>query len=589
MNAADSQYVNFSLPEDVSAELPALQRKQLIMQMLLQRGLQPTPMPENYGRRASPVSPLAPLAQMLQTVIGAKGAQSADTEAAGLAGRYNKSITDTLMAAQQARTGMPAMEGTPATGPTGQTSPSAGVPGVPAVPGNLDVANMLMVRNPITRPLGMELTKQSMESAAFVDALQKERARQEGGVPSSTGAGTVLAPGITLPPGVPRSALGGPAQGQPMSLYMRVDPTGKTYMEALGKDYERQHTPWVNRGYGGGTWDAAGIYHPDPASAQQAKELEQVKADIKAGYDNPITIHFSGGQDVILSPFETKEYYTTGKLPARYGGGGTPGPAAKGAGKMENSFAPSASATRGLGTPGLTQSQEDIIRQKGETSAAQQLGEGMGKEGTAVFSEGAQAVQANRQLDNMTQIATGFTPDRFQALKSTYGAYLAALPGMDEAQVNKMLGTSIGDIRALTSQAVQMAGKLTRQTDSQPSQIQFLKNLQSMPNADMTEEGFKKVIAYMKDMNNYRIEKMLAQQQWLQRPGGNISGFEADWAQKSKNLPFIWNQPSSKTKAPVAPKGVPGTVDTTSGAVVKPMAKPGQGSTPSGWSIEEIK
>lgn len=609
-----SQLFQSGLPPDISVEAQNLAQRQEILKALLGRSLQPTE-PFNYGRRASAISPLAPIAQVATAMMAGKGLRDTNAQGADLAARYNASIPQAMLLAEQARNGSPEVPGAPATGPTGNTSPSAATPAQAATPGNTTVSNAILMQHPATRALGMEMAKRNMEMQAFIDAAKKVQ-----GTGTAAAGGTGAGGGGV--PGAP-AGFGGPAGGQPMEFWLNSDPTGKTYVEQLAKDYMETQKPVIDRGYGVGRI-VNGKFVPDPASIDQIQKVEQLKANIAAGYKDPIVIHFSGGQDVQLSPFEAKAFYETGQLPARIQGQGAPGPTSNWVGKepegqftgdlqsiteelgrikdpveraaaqraLQNQLgkvAPGATAPAapaGLGTPGVTQSQPDLIRQAGDKAAAVQIGEGQGKEATAVFSDGAQAVQANRQLDNMSSLVTNFNPNRFQSLKSTFAAYLNGA-GISEETTNKLLGTNVGDIRALTSQAVQLAGKLTRQTDAQPSQIQFLKNLQSMPNADMTAKGFAQVIAYMKDVNNYRIEKMIAQQQWLGSEPG-IGGFEAAWAEKAKTLPFIWNQPQKATpgapEVKAMPSAVPGAPPPPVGAKHVPRGNAPEGVDPEVWN-----
>lgn len=605
MAATDPLFFN-SLPPDIAAQVGDLQTRRSIMQALLQRGLAGAQPPQQHGRLASPMSPFAALAPVAEAYAGVHGLKDVNAQEMQLGQRYNEGITNAILSSQAAREGTPGSPGAPATGPTDQTSPSAATAATPPTAGNANIANAMLLQHPVTRGLGLEMAKRGMEMKMFTDEVAKYNAGQAGGGTGLPGANAIpTATGSPMLPGMP-AGFGGPAGGSPMSAWLIKDPTGGLYLEALQKDIMEQRRPVVNRGWGIGTM-IGGKYVADPASLEQAKQAEQMKADIGAQYETPINLKMSGGQEIQLSRPEFKEFQKSGQLPDRYtqqssqAVEGQPGswlgkepvgaftgdpqqiaaqisrdikdPTERAAAlrAVQNQSGGGIAPKPGMGVPGASQTQADVIEQKGQTAAAEALGAGIGKEAHNTLTEGAQAVQANRQLDNMSQLATGFTPDRLQSLKSSFGAYLNGF-GMPEAEVNKLLGTSVGDIRALTSQAVQMAGKLTRQTDSQPSQIQFLKNLQSMPNADMTEEGFKKVISYMRDMNNYRIEKMIAQQQYLQQKGGNIAGFEPYWAEKSKAIPFIWNQQTR--------------VDPNSGALVRPATGGGGGA---GWKIERVQ
>lgn len=196
--------------------------------------------------------------------------------------------------------------------------------------------------------------------------------------------------------------------------------------------------------------------------------------------------------------------------------------------------------------PGLT------LQDQSSTAAQKEFGQGVGKQATDTLVQGAQSVQAKRALAGMSDMARSYTPGVFQPLKSKLVQYAAGI-GLPEDAMNKILSTNAGDIQGLTSAAIAMAGRLTRQTDAQPSQLQFLKTLESMPSAERSGQGFAKIMDYLNSLHDYNIEKMIAQQQWLSDPknAGDPSGFEAAWAAKSKDLPFVWNSQQPKPRANV--------------------------------------
>lgn len=200
------------------------------------------------------------------------------------------------------------------------------------------------------------------------------------------------------------------------------------------------------------------------------------------------------------------------------------------------------------------------LQDQGSSAAQREMGQGIGKEAANVFTTGAASVQAKRQLAIMSDMAKNYTPGVLQPLKAQLGRYLASIPGVSEDDVNAFLKTNIGDIQGLTSSAIAMAGKLTRQSDAQPSQLQFFKTLESMPMADRTAQGFQKIMDYLNSMHDYNIDKMVALQQWLNDPKnqGDPTGFEAAWAQKAKTMPLVWNTQAKAANDPLivtAPDG----------------------------------
>jgi hypothetical protein len=90
--------------------------------------------------------------------------------------------------------------------------------------------------------------------------------------------------------------------------------------------------------------------------------------------------------------------------------------------------------------------------------------------------------------------------------------------------------------------AIKMAGQATRQSDAQPSQLQYFKMLESMPDIGRTPDGFNKIVAYLRDANNYNVAKLQNLEQWRNAHQGSADGFEAAWPAMADKLPFVWNQ-----------------------------------------------
>lgn len=565
----DAQTINFALPEDVSAELPALQRKQLIMQMLLQRGLQPTPMPENYGRRASPVSPLAPLAQMLQTYIGAKGAKSADEESAGLAAKYNKSITDTLMAAQQARTGMPATEGASATGPTDQTSPSAATLAAPAVPGNADVANMMLVRNPITRQLGMDQIKKQMDIQAFISA-----AKQAGGGGGAGGTG-----------GMP-VGFGGPAGGTPMAVWLQGDPSGKSYLEALAKDNApiTQREGDIVRRMPDGTMQSVFSTPKGGIAITRDTKGQAIGASEVPGYGKAqASIQ---GQEAAAKAEATNPYELVNVVDAegrsvpkfKYQVAGYPGGKPSPSGQPPESGAPASADPVWKTVPkrfipqGIGQSTYNATVAKEQGQQAVKLSDELGQAAQVANQRKALNDQSLQLVD---KAATGPLATKITDIKSYL---LKFVPGMKESDfagsvsANQELQKDL--VNAATQKAKQQFGSRITQ-----SEVMLMLN-RGAPNVDMTKAAIKYLIQTDNAQARYDMDMANHFGQYVQSGGdpSRFKGWHATTFPMTDYLSKAGLAPGGKIVAPAAP--------TAKAVQVSPPAlKPPIGLE--GWHIEE--
>jgi hypothetical protein len=186
---------------------------------------------------------------------------------------------------------------------------------------------------------------------------------------------------------------------------------------------------------------------------------------------------------------------------------------------------------RGLSGTGLR------LQDQGEAAEQKEFGKGLGEYQGGVMQDAAKAAVANRSLDNMVMAAQDFTPGKLAPMQNSLiqWAQAAGLPVSEESK------KQAGSIQALTSMAIKMAGTATRQSDAQPSQLQYFKILESMPNESRTIDGFNKIAAYLRDMNNYNVEKWKHLQDWKNQQQGSADGFESKWPKMSEQVPFVWN------------------------------------------------
>lgn len=392
-----------------------------------------------------------------------------------------------------------------------------------------------------------------------------------------------MAPQPPQVPPQPTDGIGGPAGGIGMDWWLAQDASGKSYLEQLAKDHAPQNVrPGGSLAVMGpdGKYNAA-FYAPQLGAGMQPQRDatgQVASASLIPGYLQGLAAVKSAESGAAAAgklPFQTPTVVNTPGQPTLM----TPRQQiteATGQDPLSPIVSPQLQTNRnasqlailqrerqnatdpkdvqaldtqiqaltraqGSGNP-FVYSRPGLPLQDNTAQKAQEtLGDSIGKEAGNVFIAGAASVQAKRALAGMTDMAKSYDPGKFQPLKSQLAQYAAPFVGEDTA--NKILSTNTGDIQGLTSAAIALAGKLTRQTDAQPSQLQFMKTLESMPMADRTPQGFARIMDYLNSMHDYNIEKMVALQQYLGKNNGDPSGFEAEWAKKSKDLPFPWNNP----------------------------------------------
>lgn len=378
---ATPQTVSFTSPGfDYSADVAAIERQRRLAEALQAQSMQPLET-QTAGGWVVPISPLQGAAKIVQGYGAQITQKRADEKSRELTEKAQRDLANVLSQASEAYTGTPAI---PA-----PSEDLGGGPGRPAMPADAKKAASIYMTHPMTAGLGTQLLGQEVARDRLVNALRGGAGAPAGNTMASGGGSVMAAPGAN---GVPGAAVGGPAGGVPMEAWLASDPSGKSYMEQLAKDYAKAQEPVVNRGYGLGRM-VNGQYVPDPASLQQIRDVEGVKQP----YEAPVTVKTSSGQEVQLSRPEYAEFQKTGQLPARYGqsappAGGLPQPQvpqrplpanvpesdraayeAVASGRV-SSATTSAPAAPKLGTVGLSQSQEDQIRQQGQAAANTEAG-----------------------------------------------------------------------------------------------------------------------------------------------------------------------------------------------------------------------
>jgi hypothetical protein len=271
--AEPNKLFNFNLPGPYQAELARIADQQRMAEMLQAQSQAPSERFSYKGIEArTPAT--AGLAKLLQGFGGAYFQGQAREEEKALGERYKTESSDILRKAFEAGAGTPAVAGRdipessfvpsgsdltdlvpPTRVPEGQpgegniVQPAYTIPGRAAVaPNQQEMARLLMTSpNPAHEAFGLQQMQKNAQMQAFINAGNAGNAPSVAPVSPAGGAmPTGGAPGAA--PGNPPMAaammkFGGPAGGQPMAVWMQLDPSGAKYTEQLAKDYTEQNKP----------------------------------------------------------------------------------------------------------------------------------------------------------------------------------------------------------------------------------------------------------------------------------------------------------------------------------------------------------
>lgn len=406
---AGIQGVSFTDP--YSAEARDIENRRRLAEALQAQGQTPLGPTEQVGGWAIKKSPLEGLAKVGQQMSGAYQEKQADEQQKALGQRYQDDLSRALMTAGQAATGTPA---SPA-----PADELGGGPARPAVAPDRQAVIQALMSHPATQGMAMQQMSGDLSRQQLISAL--------GGAQGAPAAG---APGQ---PGMPQTGAGartgGPAGGIPMKDWLQVDPTGKEYMQQLAKD----QTP-INVRPGGTVYTPGkGAEYTAPVGGVQTNMTPQGPVAVPvAGYGAaaaaanaahpPVRLSLSGGQTAELSGPEYVEFQRTGQLPARYGqtAGAQKLPAnvpeadrgayeAVVSGKVPAAYGNSVSApqaapakTPALGTAGLSQPQEDVIRQAREQAGGKAVDEQFAKDYVSFTTGGA--ADAAKQISQLGDV-----------------------------------------------------------------------------------------------------------------------------------------------------------------------------------------
>ena len=272
---AENKMVSFNLPSPYQAELAKIADQQRLAEVLQAQSQAPIERFSYKGIEArTPAT--AGLAKLLQGFGGAYFQGQAREQEKALGERYKKESSDILREAFKAGEGSAAVPAAnvpesnfkpsgsdltdltpPQRVPEGQVGEGNVVQDAYTVPGKAAVApnqqrmaELLMSSpNPAQEALGLQILQKNAQRQAFINA------GNAGNVTASPVAAPTIAP-AAMPNAVPAAAptaqpataaalsrFGGPAGGQPMAVWMQLDPTGAKYTEQLAKDYTDQNKP----------------------------------------------------------------------------------------------------------------------------------------------------------------------------------------------------------------------------------------------------------------------------------------------------------------------------------------------------------
>ena len=268
--AEPNKLFNFNLPGPYQAELARIADQQRMAEMLQAQSQAPS---ERFSYRGieARTPATAGLAKLLQGFGGAYFQKQAREEEKALGERYKTESSDILRKAFEAGAGTPAVAGRdipessfvpsgsdltdlvpPTRVPEGQpgegniVQPAYTIPGRAAVaPNQQEMARLLMTSpNPAHEAFGLQQMQKNAQMQAFINAGNAPSAApvSPAGGAMATGGAPGAAPG-NPPMAAAMSRFGGPAGGQPMAVWMQLDPSGAKYTEQLAKDFTDQNKP----------------------------------------------------------------------------------------------------------------------------------------------------------------------------------------------------------------------------------------------------------------------------------------------------------------------------------------------------------
>lgn len=542
---------------DYAAEAEDLQRRQAYADLLRAQSMKPIQGAGMAGRTVAPISWAQGASQLLQSAGAGLGESQILQDRKKLADRYQRDLAKAINAgdsealmrvmpqlgtqmmlakkfAESLRGGVPSTA-SPATGPSSEgMSPSTsqyftGALGLPpstqfATPPQQQAAAP-SAAPPSNGPYGIPyeaFTYGGMVPGGkeVLDAMIKERTpinMREGSTAFVPGTGPIYT---------------APKEG----IQTVMTPQGPVARPVQNfSDIKAAQGAQVAAGQAAGTAYGGAPYHLGTVNTPGAPTLMTTQQQIESATGRPMPTPNSvlGGLQSAPQNMGAVAGYTSPSVPG-VTVSGAPGESAAdlqrrfNAGRTAAGIRPEAQQQR---VPGLP------LQDQGAGAEQRKVGEQMGEYVGKVQDVALKSALSNRYLDTMEAASKDIPLGKLAPFQSTLIQWAQALKiPLAEDDLRQA-----GSTQALTSMAIKLAGEATRQSDAQPSQLQYFKILESMPDAARSPQGFQGIVAYMRDINNYNIEKHQALQQWREQRG-TAEGFEAAWPQMAARLPLVWNQ-----------------------------------------------
>lgn len=567
------------------AEQTEIERRRRIAEALQMQGMQPIEIPQTpAGGFAVPISPMQGLAKIAQSLMGGYGQRKSAEETKGLTDRYRAQSANEMDRFMLTAKGTPAVQPTFAVDDEGNPMPS-----YPAVPGNLDAAYAGLANSldparanlALTRGMSqMERQQQAEEFRALINELNGGQGSRQPVVdalrqgadigdigPTNTNAERVGQSGNPLA-GIDPSVIA--LMGSPNPLAQKlapmlqktrepinVRPEGTVYMPGQGPIFTAPkggiQTRW---GSAGPSASSVPGYAPALAGVETAQAAGKAYGALP--YAPPSAVNVPGAP-VGMTPSQQIQSATglPPPTPAQVLSGTRPIP------KVSVAPTVTLSEIQRITDPAERAQAEQAFRQQrgagiplqseGEQAEQKKIGSELGDFYGKSMISAANAGVSNRFIDNMEKAAAELKTGKLGPAQSELIQWAQAIG----VPISKEERNMAGSFQALNSLAINLAGKATRQSDAQPAAFQYLQVLKSMPDIIRTPEGFSRITAWMRDMNNYEIAKFSELSKWRQQRGTS-EGFQEHWAQAQTQLPFVWNQRFGVDEAIQNAPGQPG-------------------------------
>lgn len=371
---------------------------------------------------------------------------------------------------------------------------------------------------------------------------------------------------------------GGPAGGQPMAAWYSADPSGKSYMEQLAKDYMEGQKPVINRGYGVGTM-RNGRYVPDPSSTDQALGMESGKEDVKAQHE------------VVQVPFGNRTIPMLKSDWLKLNQGQTPAPSttitADTSGNLQSQVPPQVQSSRDADRVKILQDElsketdpanrsaiqtmlnsiqpqqqprlgvtPDVTTLAGQKAGAEGIGKVYGDAYGEIRKAGTDAPYQAAMLKEMlalTQGALNGQTGAFAPMRQKWTEYLASA-GVQQNVIDQLPQTirNLPEAQDFVKLATQRAMSQTRTMGAREAASVFNQVQAANPNMSLTSAAMQKIIQPLLAEQNWNFAKHQAADQWLQQNNGNLAGFESTW---NREHPFtdFWKgaEQSKQSNAPL--------------------------------------